>query len=93
MIILAPILAPLVVVFVPFGLMMWLADKVDQWKRARNRANPHRMWFAWRPVRFSGFWDDVPDQWLWLETVQARWKGRWEYRPAGFVSKFDGDAA
>lgn len=98
MILLSPVFVPIAVAALPviavMVAMMWPIEKYGQWRRAQYRANPKRTWFAWRPVRFSGFWEDVPDQWLWLETVQARWRGHdWEYSPLGFVSKYDGDAA
>jgi hypothetical protein len=91
MILLSPIIVPIAIVALPLVVLpLVVTDKLEQWRRARNRAQPKRLWFAWRPVRFSGFWDDVPDQWLWLEKVDAIWRrGEWEYRPLGFVSRFD----
>lgn len=96
MFILAPIVWPIALaalpILLPVGGLAWATDKFASWRRARNARNPRRQWFAWRPVKFSAFWeaDDVHDQWLWLETVDAVWQTyRWEYRPLGFVSRFD----
>jgi len=93
MILLSPILIPVTLAALPIIAVMagpaWLIDRYSAWRRTQYRANPIRRWFAWRPVKFDGFWDGVPSQWLWLETVEARWRGDWKYRPLGFVSDFD----
>lgn len=96
MVLLSPLLAVMVVAIVPWvilvGPFVWLASKWQAWRRRSAIARPRRSWFAWRPVHFDAFWedDDVPSQWLWLETVEAVWqRGEWTYRPAGFVSRFD----
>ena len=98
MIILAPIVFPLAALAVPFVLPMaaiaWCLNKFASWKGARNSLAPRRQWFAWRPVKFDGFWEDVPTQWLWLERVEALWtRKEWQYRPLGFVSRFDEPSA
>lgn len=96
MILLAPILIPVMLAAIPALVVcagpVWIVDRISQWRRAQWSVTPKRQWFAWRPVKFSGFWEDVPDQWLWLERVDAIWKhNEWAYRPLGFVSKYDGD--
>ena len=85
---------PAIVIGVPV-LLIALAPMIAfewvrrQWQR-RQAADPRRAWLAWRPVRFDGFWEDVPSQWLWLERVQCRWeRGEWQYYPLGFVSRYD----
>lgn len=68
---LAAVILPLVPLFIAS----------DWWTRRQIAKGWHR-WFAWRPVRFDGFWYDMPSQWMWLETVERRRNfANWERRP------------
>lgn len=76
------LLSPLIIVAVPalllfFGppaLIMLSAQKIREWCGIPTEWEP---WFAWRPVYCE--WNRGAPRWAWLETVERRFLGGWQY--------------
>ena len=88
---LAPIWIPATAVFalaiLPMIATEWLSARWRKWQTGKGT----RDWFAWYPVKFDGFWEDQPSEWMWLETVRYVnfGRGEWRYLPLGYRSQFE----
>lgn len=86
-VLLLPIIVPLVVaatvMFLCVAPIAYPLNKAMQWVECRRKAKGPHQWFAWRPVKMSGFYYDRPTDFAWLETVERTWNSGWSYRYPG----------
>lgn len=92
-----PIIVPMVVFMAPFvcaaAPFAWSLHKFISWNYDRRRAKGWHRWFAWHPVWLSGFYYNRKDCYAWLEPVDRKWNGGWDYRHPNELDRWEQRAA
>lgn len=98
MVLFSPVILPAAaLMFLLVVPSIWITDKWHSYLTAKS----WRLWFAWRPIYIDRPWENIPARWVWLEVIERRFWGGWEYRyrdtdgsPKGADAKrLDGAAA
>lgn len=91
--IIVPVTAAAIVVFAPVVPFLWLWNRLESIHRKKWQERGRHSWFAWRPVKLSGFYFNRADRFVWLEIVERdKLHEGWAYRFPGELDRWESRA-